>query len=200
MSGKWSLVWVFLRLSTQLLQHMLFHWPLGEEVVEKTQQSDVWFHTVTAFVLCSRIDSSYASLNGCSGKLLLISNLKDGIDKYRFPSMEKVQTFTHPIDTNCILQTRLLPSWNLIVAGGNDGFAQVFNQISGQLVTEIRHGGKHVPFKGPMSMVIMSSSLWSACTSCWGRACYACSCQLKSQVMCSLSECRLLLILVSDVS
>ncbi|KAH9009205.1 hypothetical protein EDB83DRAFT_2179998, partial [Lactarius deliciosus] len=74
------------------------------------------------------------------GKLLLVSNLKDGIDEYRFPSMEKVQTFTHPIEKNCILQTKVLPLWNLIVAGGDDGFARVFNRISGQLVCEIHHG------------------------------------------------------------
>jgi hypothetical protein len=84
--------------------------------------------------------SGYASLNQ-DGKLLLISNLKDGIDEYQFPSMEKVQTFTHPINTNCILQTRSLPSRNLIIAGGDNGFARVFNRISGQLVSKIHHGG-----------------------------------------------------------
>jgi len=83
--------------------------------------------------------SGYASLNH-DGKLLLVSNLKDGIDEYQFPSMEKVQTFTHPIDTNCILQTRSLSSQNLIVAGGDNGFAHIFNRISSQLVSEIRHG------------------------------------------------------------
>ncbi|KAH9021083.1 WD40-repeat-containing domain protein [Lactarius hengduanensis] len=86
----------------------------------------------------------YATPNH-DGKLLLVSNLKDGIDEYRFPSMEKVQTFTHPIEKNCILQTKVLPLWNLIVAGGDDGFARVFNRISGQLVCEIHHGGKHPP-------------------------------------------------------
>ncbi|KAH9010595.1 WD40-repeat-containing domain protein, partial [Lactarius deliciosus] len=81
---------------------------------------------------------SYATPNH-DGKLLLVSNLKDGIDEYRFPSMEKVQTFTHPIEKNCILQTKVLPLWNLIVAGGDDGFARVFNRISGQLVCKIHH-------------------------------------------------------------
>ena len=89
-------------------------------------------------------NSGYTAPNHDS-KLLLVSNLKDGIDEYRFPSMEKVQTFTHPIEKNCILQTKTLPSWNLIVTGGDDGFAQVFNQISGQLVSEIHHGGKRPP-------------------------------------------------------
>ncbi|KAH9033063.1 WD40-repeat-containing domain protein [Lactarius pseudohatsudake] len=74
------------------------------------------------------------------GKLLLVSNLKGGIDEYQFPSMERVQTFTFPTEINCILQTKSLPQGNLIVIGGDDGFARVFNRISGQLVSEIHHG------------------------------------------------------------
>src|ERR1700744_1749085 len=90
--------------------------------------------------------SGYAS-PGYDNKLLLVSNLKDGFDEYQFPSMEKVQTFAHPIETNCILQTKTLSSCNLIVTGGDDGFARVFNRISGQLVREIHHGGRHSTFK-----------------------------------------------------
>ena len=152
-------------------------------MVEKAQQSDVWSHTAFTFALCSCINSGYASLNR-DGKLLLVSNLKDGVDKYLFPNMEKVQTFTHPIDTNCILQTRALPSWNLIVVGGDDGFARVFNRISGQLVSEIHHGGKYISFNGPMDSLIGSSSPWSARTSCRGRACQ-CNYRVKSYVLTS---------------
>jgi len=122
-------------------------------------------HIAFTFALCSCINSSYASLNR-DGKLLLVSNLKDGVNEYLFPNMEKVQTFTHPIDTNCILQTRALPSWNLIVVGGDNGFAWVFNRISSQLVSKIHHGGKYISFNGPMDSLIVSSSPWSACTSC----------------------------------
>jgi hypothetical protein len=77
------------------------------------------------------------------GKFLLVSNLKDGVDEYRFPSLEKVQTFSHHVERNCILHTRTLPARNLVVVGGDNGFARVFNRISGQLVSEIHHGGKH---------------------------------------------------------
>ncbi len=104
-------------------------------------------------------NSSYTSLNH-DGKLLLVSNLKDGIDKFQFLSLEKVQTFTHPIEMNCILQTRSLPSGNLIVTGGDNGFARVFNRISGQLVgqlvSEIHHGGRHVPSSHNDRMVELS--------------------------------------------
>jgi len=135
----------------------------------KKLNSRMYGFTQPSLSLCSRIDSGYASLNRDS-KLLLVSNLKDGVDEYRFPSMEKVQTFTHPIDTNCILQTRALSSWNLIVAGGDDGFARVFNRISGQLVSEIRHGGRFISFNRPTGVPITSASSWSAHTSCRGRA------------------------------
>ncbi|KAH9174101.1 WD40-repeat-containing domain protein [Lactarius sanguifluus] len=87
----------------------------------------------------SSTNSSYAAPN-YDGKLLLVSNLKGGIDEYQFPSMERVQTFTFPIEVNCILQAKSLPQGNLIVVGGDDGFAWVFNRISGQLVSEIHHG------------------------------------------------------------
>ncbi len=87
-------------------------------------------------------NSGFAAPNH-DGKYLLMSNLKDGIDKYQFLSLEKVQTFSHPIECNCILQTRTLPACNLVIVGGDNGFARVFNRISGQLISEIHHGGKH---------------------------------------------------------
>jgi hypothetical protein len=87
-------------------------------------------------------NSGYAAPNH-DGKLLLVSNLINGVDEYKFPSLEKIQTFTHPIEVNCILQTRTLPLYHLIVAGGDSGFVRVFNRISGQLVSEIHHGGKY---------------------------------------------------------
>ena len=84
---------------------------------------------------------------------MLVSNLKDGFDEYQFPSMEKVQTFAHPIETNCILQTKMLSSCNLIITGGDDGFAWVFNQISGQLVSEIHHRGRDPTFNNDVHIV-----------------------------------------------
>jgi hypothetical protein len=87
-------------------------------------------------------NSGYAVPNH-DGKHLLVSNLKDGVDEYQFPSLEKVQTFSHPVEHNCILHTRTLPARNLVVVGGDNGFARVFNRINGQLVSEIHHGGKH---------------------------------------------------------
>jgi hypothetical protein len=124
---------------------MLFNRTLGDEVDEKPEQSDVRFPTLITHP-SSCINSGYASVSR-DGKILLVSNLEDGVDEYRFPSLEKVQSFTHPINTNCILQTRSLPSWNLVVTGGDNGFARVFNRISGQLVSEIHHGGRHVPLQ-----------------------------------------------------
>lgn len=94
--------------------------------------------------LCQFIlsNSGYAAPNH-DGQLLLVSNLINGVDEYKLPSLEKVQTFSHPVEVNCILQTRTLPLSNLIVAGGDSGVARVFNRISGQLVSEIHHGGKY---------------------------------------------------------
>ena len=111
-------------------------------MVEKVEHSDVRFPL--PFYSCMFIlpNSGYAAPNH-DGKYLLVSNLKDGIDEYQFPSLEKVQTFSHPVVHNYILHTRTLPAWNLVVVGGDNGFARVFNRISGQLVSEIHHGGEH---------------------------------------------------------
>ena len=79
------------------------------------------------------------------GEHLFVSNLRDGIDEYQFPSMHKVQTFAQPIEKNRIIHVRKLPSHNLIVTGGDDGFARVFHRTNGQLVSEIHHGRKQ-PF------------------------------------------------------
>ena len=121
--------------------------------------------------LFTLINSGYAAPNH-DGKLLLVSNLKDGVDEYQFPSLVKVQTFTHPIERNCILQTKMLPSWNLVVVGGDNGFARVFNRISGQLVSEIHHGGEHaatlVISKGCMMPCFSSRP---ARTGCRGKPC-----------------------------
>ena len=87
-------------------------------------------------------NSGHATPNH-DGKYILVSNLSTGIDEYQFPSLEKVQTFSHPVERNYVLHTRTLPAWNLVVVGGDNGFARVFNRINGQLVSEIHHGGKH---------------------------------------------------------
>jgi hypothetical protein len=80
------------------------------------------------------------------GEHLFVSNLRDGIDEYRFPGMQKVQTFAQPIENkNRVIQVRKLPSHNFIVTGGDDGFARVFDRTNGQLVSKIYHGRKQ-PF------------------------------------------------------
>ena len=121
---------------------MLCDRALGEEVVKKVELADVRISNCSILMYLNPPNSGYAALNH-NGKHLLVSNLKDGIDEYQFPSLEKVQTFSYPVQRNCILHTRTLPAWNLIVVGGDSGFARVFNRISGQLVSEIHHGGKH---------------------------------------------------------
>jgi len=117
-------------------------------------------------------------------KLLLISNLKDGVDEYQFPTMEKTQTFSHPIETNCILHTRILPSRNLIVTGGDNGFARVFNRINGQLVSEIHHGG---------SVLVSVLFSWAYC---W---CFAANGQLVQVVEVSLIPMKWISWLLSNV-
>ncbi|KAI0258344.1 hypothetical protein BC834DRAFT_835790 [Gloeopeniophorella convolvens] len=78
--------------------------------------------------------------NDC--KRVLVTNLLSGIDDYDFPTMERSRTLYHPFKSNHILQTAVLPDVDLVVAGGDNGEARVFNRTSGQLVSSIGHAGE----------------------------------------------------------
>ncbi|KAG2047891.1 hypothetical protein BDR06DRAFT_896605, partial [Suillus hirtellus] len=61
------------------------------------------------------------------GNFLLMSNLKDGIDKYTVPTLQCIQSYSHVIIHNIPLQI----SAGLIFIGGDDSFACIFNYSTG---------------------------------------------------------------------
>lgn len=73
------------------------------------------------------------------GLYLFVTNLIDGVDQYRFPSLEKVQSFPHAIETNHPLQVSTVNQGALIVCGGDNGFARVYDRRTGQLVQRLQH-------------------------------------------------------------
>lgn len=140
MNGKRALSLVFHPLNCYSLCYAIEPWEKRWSKRLNTRMYDFQYCSILTYV--NLPNSGYAAPNH-DGKYLLVSNLKDGIDEYQFPSLEKIQTFSYPLQYNYILHTRTLPAWNLVVVGGDNGFARVFNRISGQLVSEIHHGGKH---------------------------------------------------------
>ncbi|KAG1863244.1 WD40-repeat-containing domain protein [Suillus subalutaceus] len=65
------------------------------------------------------------------GNFLLVSNLKDGVDKYSVPTLQCVQSYSHVILWNMPLQISIARQAGLIFIGGNDGFARIFHYSTG---------------------------------------------------------------------
>jgi hypothetical protein len=86
-------------------------------------------------------------LTSCSGnavlcadsKYIFVSNLVNGVDQYTFPSLERVQTFSHHIENNYPLQVATLQQATFVVIGGDSGFARVFERRNGQLFSQLKH-------------------------------------------------------------
>ncbi|KAG2115322.1 WD40 repeat-like protein [Suillus discolor] len=80
------------------------------------------------------------------GNFLLVSNLKDGVDKYAIPALQRVQSYSHVILHNVPLQISIARQAGLIFVGGDDGFARVFDYSSGAYRGQLEHGnrGDHI--------------------------------------------------------
>jgi len=74
------------------------------------------------------------------GNFLLMSNLKDGVDRYAIPSLQHVQSYTHVILRNTPLQISVARQAGLIFVGGDDGFARIFDYSTGAYRGQLEHG------------------------------------------------------------
>ncbi|KAI0918159.1 hypothetical protein AcV5_002927 [Taiwanofungus camphoratus] len=70
--------------------------------------------------------------------MVFISNLCDGMDQYRFPSMERIRSFPYAIQRNYPMQVAV--DATRMVCGGDDGFARVFDRENGQFLESLMHG------------------------------------------------------------
>ncbi|KLO04086.1 WD40 repeat-like protein, partial [Schizopora paradoxa] len=73
------------------------------------------------------------------GSYIYIANLTNIVDQYKFPTLERVQSFPHAIEIKRPVQvsTTALGAW--VVAGGDAGFACIFDRRTGQLVQRLDH-------------------------------------------------------------
>ncbi|KAG1844686.1 WD40-repeat-containing domain protein, partial [Suillus subluteus] len=76
------------------------------------------------------------------GNYLLVSNLKDGVDKYAIPTLQRVQSYSCVILDNIPLQISVARQSGLIIVGGDDGFARIFDYISGVYKGQLAHGNR----------------------------------------------------------
>ncbi|KAG1736392.1 WD40-repeat-containing domain protein [Suillus paluster] len=76
------------------------------------------------------------------GSFLLMSNLKDRVDKYTIPTLQRVQSYNHVILRNVPLQISVARQAGLIFVGGDDGFACVFDYSTGTYRGQLAHGNR----------------------------------------------------------
>ncbi|KAG2088927.1 WD40-repeat-containing domain protein [Suillus discolor] len=74
------------------------------------------------------------------GNFLLMSNLKDRVDKYMVPTLQHVQSYSHVIIRNVPLQISVARQAGLIFIGGDDGFTRIFNYSTGAFRGQLEHG------------------------------------------------------------
>ena len=77
--------------------------------------------------------------------MLWVSNLADGIDQYRFPSLERVRNFHYTVINNHPMQIALCAQ--LVVVGGDDGFARLFD-VTNHGMEKLIHGAGKCTSKG----------------------------------------------------
>lgn len=98
------------------------------------------------------------------GNFLLVSNLKDGVDKYSVPSLQRVQSYSHVILRNVPLQISVARQAGLIFIGGDDGFARIFNYSTGAFRGQLEHanrGDQIIPvasYEGRTGCVVVTGS------------------------------------------
>ena len=74
------------------------------------------------------------------GQHILISNLRDGVDKYAIPAFHHAQSYHHTISVNVPLQLSIAHEAGLVIVGGDNGFARIFNHQTGAFRDKLDHG------------------------------------------------------------
>ena len=65
---------------------------------------------------------------------------------YTLPTVELKRNFTHAIVANVILQVVIISQHGWVVAGGDDGFARVFDLNSGKFLFSLIHDERKSKF------------------------------------------------------
>ncbi|KAG2095102.1 WD40-repeat-containing domain protein, partial [Suillus discolor] len=108
-------------------------------LVSYLESSDVFCYSIEPWDLkWHKKVSSRIGNTALDGNYLLVSGLKDGVDKYTIPALTCVQSFNHVILRNVPLQI----SSGLLFVGGDDGFARIFDYTTGAYRGQLDHGNR----------------------------------------------------------
>jgi len=95
----------------------------------------VRFHALNPVPVTQQNYSAYSDLNE---NYLAVTNLHDGVDLYSVPNMQLIKTYSHGNANTAIFKVSFVnKGW--LVSGGQDGFAQMYDVRSGQLVQKLEH-------------------------------------------------------------
>jgi hypothetical protein len=98
-------------------------------------------------------------------QIIVVSNLHNGIDQYALPTLERLQSYPHPVLRNVPLQVATTREGGWIVSGGDDGYVRVFDCRTGQLMERLEHEkGQNIAFKLPIHLLRHLCS-WYSCPS-----------------------------------
>jgi len=98
--------------------------------------------------------------------LLIVTNLVNGINIYSLPPGQPLRSFTHRIHLNVPLLVSSALQGSLIVVGGDNGSARVYDSCIG-LLTVLPHGpGISIHFRPILQLIPVTS--WNTGADCCG--------------------------------
>ncbi|KAG6372572.1 WD40-repeat-containing domain protein [Boletus reticuloceps] len=98
------------------------------------------------------------------GQQLLVSNLRDGVDRYSLPTMHRAQSYQHTILVNVPFQISVVQESGWVIVGGDNGFARVFDYQTGTFREKLNHGSAGdlvvavTAYNGPKGCTIITGS------------------------------------------
>jgi hypothetical protein len=112
--------------------------------------------------------SGHATLSA-DERMLIVSNLQDGVDIYSMPPVQLLRSFKHAISVNVPLQVHSALQGALTLAGSDDGTVRLFEQRTGQVSELLPHGNGEYECRCSLSLRCLSFCSRKPCASCNGR-------------------------------
>ena len=69
----------------------------------------------------------------------MVSNLKNGVDVYALPLLERLKHYPFPIHENKLQQVTLPNDHRWLVCGGDMGYARIFDALTAEMVMHLEH-------------------------------------------------------------
>lgn len=102
------------------------------------------------------------------GHNLLVSNLRDGVDKYTMPTLHRSQSYPHNVLVNVPLQISVAWQTGMVLVGGDTGFACIFDYHTSAFLDKLNHG------IGEVHKFLVFDDTWLFQS--W-RSCCCCNCE-----------------------